>query len=1397
MQHASRQSAEFFLAWSYMGSCGADSGNPSIEAYIESTNEVWFINNQPNPWVYNFDTKTCRQITTAGSPPSKLHWGHASVVGDIIYHFGGSDSNSGNTYSNQVHTLDTKTHVWQKLTVSLRPPQRFHHDTLHLNQKIYAYGGHNGDVYFRDLWEFDIDSSNWMQLSRPPGNAAMNAEGAILDQFLFFHGGVTTGQNVYNYLIRYDTKHANWTTLSPQSELLPRSGHSMFVDTTQLVLWIVGGWNGTTMSVHHRLRLEASKDMQPAVDQFIGEARCWHGLTVHRPTNTPFCRGTSGMHSLRLECNYFDGCPLLTPPPICPPSDPFRCGSLLCVDNPNTCTNLKKDCWEMGNITCFNGECASRCEDCQAKAKLPCSQSKVMCCDGSCSSTMADCPSVPCSLQLPFRCPNGVCRATAEECPMGPTCEAEQELCEDGVCREAFKCPSSVDLCPISSRLCPDATCAPQGEDCTPSQPYCGADKVKCWDGSCISGECPSLLLSIKVAPLSFYKHPSSSGIQELPLKNWDTDEFFGSIVVDSSQLPDETQLKVSKVDFAKLHQPIFPHSFYNETKLLGPCVEVIFRHNNETVHNETFVQMEGLLNLNMELEFGKQLQAESISFVALNNDDEGWKSLPTAKVETPTSSASRNVELSASSDREGTFCVALLGDPRPFLTLQAPRLFILREASDLTVAVEVSLPPWDPVLVPFQIVGTAVEGEDFTLYSLTPNPVPFSPATTTANLLFFFPGTSSFSGYRSLQIQFGESSPPQLNTRMPVEQSTILLTTTFQHLASESMTVVFPGSSLNYQIIPLDNGNADATDTEEKDVLLEAYQLEVVLVRVVELSANGTELNKMIIPIDAEFEPEVMDERMLILSSSSAVQDLSLEGRFSLGDSRAWNASLFSASIEEHVPDNSTLYIQLVFDHWTFKPETERLELVMELFSQDGRLMVTDQPELRTERHTNSDMVLEERGGEGGWWRTSMATRHTILWVDTPALNGVNEPLSFFADGIRQLMTVKLPLFEERLVFQAAIHLAVNATDEYDDKEESDDVPVAAIAAPAAVGGLLFVFLVVVVAIVLMRMMKKKRKQKKEEMQEAMELEPGLYSTFNTNKHHQKKIRAYSSAKSNKKNGAGSEGGFAIRFKDLEFGEQIGQGSFGVVYRGTWRLTDVAIKMLNNLTEEQLKEFRQEVELMQNLRPHSNVVLLLGVCLEEDHPLCIITELMPKGSLLRFLQSEEGKQLGEKEMVSIARGIAAGMQHLHEEKIIHCDLSARNVLLTETLEGKVADFGMSRVLNAEEDQHKTVSNMGPIRWMAPESLREQVYSTKSDVWAFGVLLWEMASMGQMPYSHLKVTQVSVQVASKGLCLQPPEGTPPIFAELMQQCFQQDPEDRPSFSTLHKLLKKALLDMKS
>ncbi|KAL6040780.1 Ephrin type-A receptor 1 [Balamuthia mandrillaris] len=215
----------------------------------------------------------------------------------------------------------------------------------------------------------------------------------------------------------------------------------------------------------------------------------------------------------------------------------------------------------------------------------------------------------------------------------------------------------------------------------------------------------------------------------------------------------------------------------------------------------------------------------------------------------------------------------------------------------------------------------------------------------------------------------------------------------------------------------------------------------------------------------------------------------------------------------------------------------------------------------------------------------------------------------------------------------------------------------------------------------------------------------------------------------------------------------------------------------------------------MQNIRPHSNVVQLLGICVDPQYPLCIVTELMPGGSLDSFLRSSKGKQLTHPEMIRIAMGITAGMQHLHSENIIHCDLAARNVLLSKSLDAKVSDFGMARVLNAEDEQHQTMAEVGPIRWMAPESMKDQVYSAKSDVWSFGVVLFEIASFGEAPYRELANLQVSLAVISGSRRLKPPEDAPQVFEELMSMCFATQPEDRPSFASMHAMLSDALEEM--
>ncbi|KAL6075324.1 Insulin-like growth factor 1 receptor, variant 2 [Balamuthia mandrillaris] len=269
----------------------------------------------------------------------------------------------------------------------------------------------------------------------------------------------------------------------------------------------------------------------------------------------------------------------------------------------------------------------------------------------------------------------------------------------------------------------------------------------------------------------------------------------------------------------------------------------------------------------------------------------------------------------------------------------------------------------------------------------------------------------------------------------------------------------------------------------------------------------------------------------------------------------------------------------------------------------------------------------------------------------------------------------------------------------------------------------------------------------------------------------------------------------WCLNFKELEFQEEIGQGSFGVVYRGIWRNTTVAIKCVksNSLSKKQMEEFRQEVDMMSGLRPHVHVVQLLGVCVDAAFPLCIVTEFLSKGSLLDYLQSlkQNESNLSMKKMINIAKGVASGMQHLHAEHVVHRDLAARNVLLTSDLTAKVADFGMSRLVASEENQHQTSTYVGPVRWMAPESIEDRVYSEASDVWSFGVLLWEICTLGAMPFAQMTALKATLHVLQGGQLDIPSEeeGCPAVFAELMRSCWRWDASERPTFADIVVLLK--------
>jgi len=171
------------------------------------------------------------------------------------------------------------------------------------------------------------------------------------------------------------------------------------------------------------------------------------------------------------------------------------------------------------------------------------------------------------------------------------------------------------------------------------------------------------------------------------------------------------------------------------------------------------------------------------------------------------------------------------------------------------------------------------------------------------------------------------------------------------------------------------------------------------------------------------------------------------------------------------------------------------------------------------------------------------------------------------------------------------------------------------------------------------------------------------------------------------------------IDYNELEIKSKLGEGAFGAVYMAYWRGSAVAVKQLNKsfVREEDNMEFQREIAVMKNLRPHRNVLTLFGYC---HDPLCIVTEYCADGTL-KDLLNKKGQPMTEQITFNIVRGIAAGMTHLHFEGLVHRDLAARNILLHQN-DVKVADFGMSRLVQNPEDETKTNATVGPLRWMSP-----------------------------------------------------------------------------------------------
>ncbi|XP_074858259.1 ephrin type-B receptor 5 isoform X3 [Carettochelys insculpta] len=269
------------------------------------------------------------------------------------------------------------------------------------------------------------------------------------------------------------------------------------------------------------------------------------------------------------------------------------------------------------------------------------------------------------------------------------------------------------------------------------------------------------------------------------------------------------------------------------------------------------------------------------------------------------------------------------------------------------------------------------------------------------------------------------------------------------------------------------------------------------------------------------------------------------------------------------------------------------------------------------------------------------------------------------------------------------------------------------------------------------------------------------------------------------------------VSFVKIE--EVIGSGEFGEVCFGRLkppgkREYTVAIKTLKSgYTDEQRREFLSEASIMGQFE-HPNVIRLEGV-VTKSRPVMIVTEFMENGSLDSFLRQREG-QFSVLQLVGMQRGIAAGMRYLSDMNYVHRDLAARNILVNSNLVCKVSDFGLSRFLEDDASNPTYTGALGgkiPIRWTAPEAIQYRKFTSSSDVWSYGIVMWEVMSYGERPYWDMSNQDV-INAIEQDYRLPPPPDCPSVLHLLMLDCWQKERVQRPKFeqivSALDKMIRK-------
>uniref|UniRef100_A0A8C4WQQ7 receptor protein-tyrosine kinase n=1 Tax=Eptatretus burgeri TaxID=7764 RepID=A0A8C4WQQ7_EPTBU len=258
------------------------------------------------------------------------------------------------------------------------------------------------------------------------------------------------------------------------------------------------------------------------------------------------------------------------------------------------------------------------------------------------------------------------------------------------------------------------------------------------------------------------------------------------------------------------------------------------------------------------------------------------------------------------------------------------------------------------------------------------------------------------------------------------------------------------------------------------------------------------------------------------------------------------------------------------------------------------------------------------------------------------------------------------------------------------------------------------------------------------------------------------------------------------LKETELRWGKMLGSGAFGTVHKGIWTpegdnvKIPVAIKILREATSPKAnKDILDEAYIMASMS-HPHLVHLLGICLTPHVQL--VTQLMPLGCLLEYTR-EHRERIGSQLLLNWAVQIAKGMLYLEEQRLVHRDLAARNVLVKTPQHVKITDFGLARLLDVNEMEYHADGGKMPIKWLALESIQHRIFTHQSDVWSYGVTIWELMTFGCKPYEGIPARDIPTLLEKGERLSQPPTCTIDVYM-VMVKCWMIDAESRPKFKDL-------------